>query len=142
MTGAPDLHRGEAGAGERGGAGPLPAGDLPGELADFAAAASVQHWLERSGDGDGARLADIAMLQRFCGSIGTNPDDLVAQCLRSTRSGDTAISAAGRRRTDQAITAFVAAEGATGRDAIVLGNKLRAFLIHNGIFMQGSAAID
>jgi hypothetical protein len=29
-----------------------------------------------------------------------------------------------------------------GRDAIVLGNTLRSFLIHNGIFLQGPAAID
>jgi hypothetical protein len=137
--GGPGPGIGEAGPGI-GEPGP---GELPEHLAAVAAAPSVQRWMHRSGDDvAGARLADLEMLQRFCASLGTDPDELIAQCLRSTKSGDTAISAAGRRKTDQAISAFVAAEGASGRDAIVLGNKLRGFLIHNGIFMQGSAAID
>ena len=124
--------------------GATTAAGLPDHLAAFAAASSVQRWLDRSGDGvaPAARVADLDMLQRFCASIDTDPDELIAQCLRSTKYGSTAISAAGRRKTDQAITEFVAAEGAAGRDAIVLANKLRSFLIHNGIFMQGAAAID
>ncbi len=109
-----------------------------------AASPAVRRWLDRSDSGRGsdARGGEVELLARFCTSLGTTPDELVAQCLRATKSGDTAISAAGRRRTDLAITAFVAAEGATGREAIVLGNTLRSFLIHNGIFLQGPAAID
>ena len=130
--------------GGTGDAGPDATVALPGHLSTFAAAPTVRRWLERSGDGaePSARVGDLEMLQRFCTSIDTDPDELIAQCLRSTKSGSTAISAVGRRKTDQAITDFVASEGATGRDAIVLANKLRAFLIHNGIFMQGAAAID
>lgn len=133
-----------SGGGEPEGGGSTAGAGLPDGVAGFAAAPSVRRWLERSGDGAAtpARVADLEMLQRFCASIDTDPDELVAQCLRSTKSGSTAISAVGRRKTDEAITAFVASEGATGRDGIVLANKLRSFLIHNGIFMQGSAAID
>ena len=145
--GAPEAGRsasiGPVGGGP-GDASPDAAADLADHLTAFAAAPSVRRWLERSGDGAGpsARVGDLEMLQRFCASIDAGPDELIAQCLRSTKSGSTAISAAGRRKTDQAITDFVASEGFTGRDAIVLANKLRSFLIHNGIFLQGAASID
>ncbi len=142
VAGAPGRVEPVGGRCGAGGAG-VTAG-LPEHLVAMAALASVRRWLERSGDGAGSSVsvADLEMLQRFCASIGADPDQLVARCLRSTTSGSTAISAAGRRRTDQAITDFVASEGSTGRDAIVLANTLRGFLIHNGIFMQGAAAID
>ena len=149
MSGAAHSDGDRAGAagtgnGEPGEAGSTAVSGLADAMAGFAAAPSVRRWLGRSGDAvaTAERTADLEMLQRFCASIQTDPDELVAQCLRSTKSGTTAISAAGRRKTDEAITAFVASEGATGRDSIVLANKLRGFLIHNGIFMQGSAAID
>jgi len=118
--------------------------DAGSDLAALAASPAVRRWLERDGNkvGGAAHEGELRLLARFCASLGTTPDELVAQCLRATKSGDTAISTAGRRRTDEAISAFAAAEGAEGREAIVLGNTLRGFLIHNGIFMQGSAAID
>ena len=123
--------------------------DAGSDLAALAASPAVRRWLERDGnkvggnkEGGAAHEGELRLLARFCASLGTTPDELVAQCLRATKSGDTAISTAGRRRTDEAISAFAAAEGAEGREAIVLGNTLRGFLIHNGIFMQGSAAID
>ena len=138
--------------------------DAGSDLASLAASPAVRRWLERDGnkvggnkvggnkvggnkvggnkEGGAAHEGELRLLARFCASLDTTPDELVAQCLRATKSGDTAISTAGRRRTDEAISAFAAAEGAEGREAIVLGNTLRGFLIHNGIFMQGSAAID
>ena len=123
--------------------------DAGSDLASLAASPAVRRWLERDGnkvggnkEGGAAHEGELRLLARFCASLDTTPDELVAQCLRATKSGDTAISTAGRRRTDEAISAFAAAEGAEGREAIVLGNTLRGFLIHNGLFMQGSAAID
>ncbi len=86
-------------------------------------------------------MSDLQLLSRFCAAERATPDELVARCLRSTTSGDTAISAAGRRAADQAIAAFAAAEGRSGREAVVVGNRLRSFLIHNGIFLQGPASI-
>ncbi len=125
-------------------AGPAPDGRVDADLDAVAASPAARRWLERDGDGrvGAAHDGELRLLARFCASLGTTPDELVAQCTRATKSGDTAISAAGRRRTDQAISAFVVAEGAVGRDAIVLGNTLRSFLIHNGIFLQGPAAIE
>ena len=123
---------------------PQPVGAAEGsDPADpFDGSPAVRRWLEQMGDRDPAEQAsDVSLLRRFCAAELTTPDELVARCLRSTKSGDTAISAAGRRATDQAITAFAATEGLSGREAIVLGNRLRSFLIHNGIFLQGPASI-
>lgn len=119
-------------------------GPLPGHLVALAASPAVRRWLEHAGEGGGPddRTADLELLHRFCSAVEAGPDELVARCLRATGSGDTAISAAGRRRTDRDITAFVTTQGATGREGIALANRLRAFLIHNGIFLQGAAAID
>ena len=73
----------------------------------------------------------------FCRYEDTSPDDLVAGCLRTTKHGDTAISAKGRNAIQTAIDEFIASTGRTGRDAVVAGNALRGFLIHNGVFIQG-----
>jgi len=37
------------------------------------------------------------------------------------------------------IDEFVEKSGFTGKEAVVNGNIIRSFLIHNGIFMQGRA---
>jgi len=137
MTGAPDV-------GHDATTPPQPAGAAEGSgRADpFDGSPAVRRWLDQAGDrGTAERMGDVTLLRRFCAAEQTTPDELVARCLRSTKSGDTAISAAGRRAADQAITAFAAAEGLSGREAIVLGNRLRSFLIHNGIFLQGPASI-
>ncbi len=125
------------------GAGGASDGPPPVDLGQFAGSPAVQRWLDQTGGGGdpAERGRALQLLQRFCSFRGTSPDDLVAQCLRATKSGDTAISAVGRRATDEAITAFVATEGLAGHEAIALGNRLRGFLIHNGIFLQGPASI-
>lgn len=130
--------------GERGLAEPEPAHEdlRAGAPGSFSASPAVQRWLAQTGGGTPAERAHaLEMLERFCAHEGASPDELVARCLRSTKSGGTAISAAGRRGIDQEIRAFVAAEGLVGHQAIVLGNQLRGFLIHNGIFLQGPASI-
>lgn len=72
----------------------------------------------------------------FCNFTGKTPAELVAACLRSTGEG-TAISTKGRRETQALIDTFVADRGLRGHGAIVIGNHVRGFLIHNGVFIQG-----
>lgn len=95
----------------------------------------VQRWLQKAGDQD--RLLED--LDDFCRYTDSTPEQLVASCLRHTDAG-TAISTKGRRRMDETIESYVAERGLTGRDAIVVGNRIRGFLVHNGVFIQGRAA--
>jgi hypothetical protein len=114
----------------------------PGE--EILAEESVRRWLAELGLDDPRRVAErdayASSLARFCAATGSRPDELVASCLRETGSGDLAISARGRRAMDARIDAYVEAEGLVGRDAIVAGNRLRSFLIHNGVYLQGRVA--
>jgi hypothetical protein len=112
----------------------------PDELRD---SALVQRWLDKAGYGgasvveQGRLLEDLA---GFCIYAEATPEQLVASCLRQTDAG-TAISTKGRRRMEETIEAYAAQRGLTGREAIVVGNRIRGFLVHNGVFIQGRAAI-
>ncbi|HEV7861290.1 MAG TPA: hypothetical protein VGR20_01275, partial [Acidimicrobiia bacterium] len=64
---------------------------------------------------------------------------MVSGLLRTTKDGDTAISSKRRTIMNAAIDEFVEKSGFTGRDAVVNGNIIRSFLVHNGIFIQGRA---
>jgi hypothetical protein len=102
--------------------------------------AAVARWFESAGyDNDPApeQQERLVLLAGFCRHMGQPPDEIVAGCLRTTKHGDTAISAKGRNAIQSAIDEFMAATGRTGREAVVAGNVLRGFLIHNGIFIQG-----
>ena len=106
----------------------------------LAASPAIARWFASAGyDKDPAeeQQARLVLLADFCRHLGKSPDDLVAGCLRTTKGGDTAISAKGRNAVQTAIDGYVASTGRTGRDAVVAGNTLRGFLIHNGIFIQG-----
>jgi hypothetical protein len=98
----------------------------------------VRRWL--AGAGYDNRPADRAVvldsLRGFCDFTGQRPAELVAACLRSTSEG-TAISTKGRREMQARIDSYVQARGLRGRDAIVVGNHVRGFLVHNGVFIQG-----
>lgn len=101
----------------------------------------VTRWLaslEHSSDSERARM--ISDLERFCAFIESDPHALVQRCMRTTKSGDTAISAKGRQQIDSTIDRFAEAEAGTGHTAVVLGNRIRSFLIYNGVFMQGRAS--
>ena len=116
--------------------------DLPAPDSNLLASSpAVRRWLEAIGAAPDEDSEPLRLLARFCASQETGPDELIARCLRSTAAGSTAISAPGRRSVDRAVTAFVAAEGLTGHDAVVAGNRIRGFLIHNGIFLQGRPSI-
>ena len=104
--------------------------------------AAARRWFASAGLGDDPpeeQQARLGLLDDFCAQAGTTPDEWVATCLRTTKAGDSAISTKGRQAADDAIEAFVAKQGWEGRDAVVKGNVLRSFLIHNGIFIQGRA---
>jgi len=124
---------------------PAAPGTLRGDTDKFAQSPAVTRWLvETAGPVTdlAGRASALESLQGFCAFVGAGPDELVAQCLRPTKSGGTAISTVGRRSVNESVEAFAAAQGLTGHDAIVLGNRLRGFLIHNGIFLQGPASIS
>lgn len=109
---------------------------------EVAAASTVRRWLASAGLQDAPaqdRDRRLALLADFCRHTGQSPDELVRGCLRTTKAGDTAISAKRRTAMNTTIDEFVAARGLDGRDAVVTGNTLRSFLVHNGIFIQGRA---
>jgi hypothetical protein len=81
----------------------------------------------------------LTLLSDFCREQGKTPEELVSSCLRTTKAGDTAISAKGRVAMNNAIAAFVEQRGLTGLEAVSTGNVIRGFLIHNGVFIQGPA---
>jgi hypothetical protein len=111
----------------------------PSELRE---SALVQRWFDKAGymdapAGDQERL--LADLADFCTYTDSTPEMIVTSCLRQTDAG-TAINTKGRRQMAATIEAYVAQRGLTGRDAIVVGNRIRGFLVHNGVFIQGRAA--
>lgn len=106
----------------------------------LASSPAIARWFESAGyDKDPAaeQQERLVLLADFCRHMGQPPDEIVAGCLRTTKHGDTAISAKGRNAIQAAIDQFMAATGRTDRDAVVAGNVLRGFLIHNGVFIQG-----
>jgi hypothetical protein len=104
----------------------------------------VERWLAEVGvAGEGHEDESLMWakgLQGFCQYTGNDPDALLESCFRKTKQGDMAISAKGRREIDAQIDEYEASLGLAGRDAIVAGNRIRSFLIHNGVFMQGRVA--
>ena len=109
---------------------------------EVAAAPSVVRWFDSArlnSDTEEEQQLRYGLLGDFCEHVGSSPDDLVAGLIRTTKAGDKAISAKRRAAMDASIDEFVEKSGFTGRDAIVNGNILRSFLVHNGIFIQGRA---
>ena len=105
-------------------------------------APSVQRWFDSArlhSDSDEEKELRYGLLAGFCEHYGQGPDELAAGLTRVTKSGESAISAKRRKAVDAAIDEFVEKSGFTGRDAVVNGNIIRSFLVHNGIFIQGRA---
>ncbi|HEV7535542.1 MAG TPA: hypothetical protein VGP90_07900 [Acidimicrobiia bacterium] len=106
------------------------------------AAPSVQRWFDSArlhNDPEEETQFRLQLLGDFCAQMGQTPDELAAGLRRTTKGGDEAISGKRRKAMDAAIDEFVEKSGWTGRDAVVNGNMLRSFLVHNGIFIQGRA---
>jgi hypothetical protein len=107
---------------------------------EVASTATVQRWFASArydDDPPEEREQRYALLAAFCEHTGQTPDELVKGLFRTTKAGDTAISAKRREAMNVAIEEFVKKQGLTGREATVTGNTLRGFLIHNGVFIQG-----
>jgi hypothetical protein len=109
---------------------------------EVAAAPSVQRWFDSArlhGDPEEEKQFRLRLLGDFCAHMAQSPDELAAGLRRTTKAGDEAISGKRRAAMDAAIDEFVEKSGFGGRDAVVNGNMLRSFLVHNGIFIQGRA---
>jgi len=112
------------------------------DVAAVASATTVRRWFTSArydGDPDEEKQARYQLLADFCSHIDQSPDELVESLIRTTKKGDLAISSKRRTVVDASINEFVEKAGYTGRDAVVNGNTLRSFLVHNGIFIQGRA---
>lgn len=110
--------------------------------ADLAQDPAVRRWFESARlDDDPAEIQahKLALLADFCDHTGQNPGELVSGLLRTTKDGHTAIAAKKRITMNNTIEEFVEKSGFTGKDAVVNGNIIRGFLVHNGIFIQGRA---
>lgn len=99
---------------------------------------TVQTW--RSGLSEQWReepdmTARTSALERFCDFAGRDPDALIAACTREVESGKR-IRIKARREFSEQIAAFQSAAGGDAREQLKLGNTVRSFFIHNGIFMQ------
>ena len=112
------------------------------DLTDLTEQPAVRRWFE-SGHLDELSQEEqthrLALLADFCNHTGQQPGELAAGLLRTTKDGDTAISAKRRTAMNATIDEFVEKSGFTGKDAVVNGNIIRSFLVHNGIFIQGRA---
>lgn len=112
------------------------------DAAAVAEAPSVQRWFTSArydNDPDEEKQARYELLAGFCSHVDQSPDELVQSLVRTTKKGDLAISSKRRAAVDASIDEFIEKAGYTGRDAVVNGNTLRSFLVHNGIFIQGRA---
>jgi hypothetical protein len=110
--------------------------------ADLAQDPAVRRWFESAKlDDDPAEVQThkLALLADFCDHTGQEPGELVSGLLRTTKDGHTAIAAKKRVAMNNTIEEFVEKSGFTGKDAVVNGNIIRGFLVHNGIFIQGRA---
>ncbi len=114
-------------------------------MGDIEQEPEVRRWFASAGyDAEGRgeeRHQLLAELEAFCAYTGKTPGELVRSCLRTTKTGQTAISTKGRTAIQDVIEAFAADQGLTGHAAVVAANHIRGFLIHNGIFMQGRPSL-
>jgi hypothetical protein len=109
---------------------------------EVAAEPSVARWFDSArlhSDTEDEKQLRYQLLGDFCEHVGQPPDELVAGLIRTTKAGEKAISGKRRAAMDAFIDEFVEKSGFTGRDAVVNGNIIRSFLVHNGIFIQGRA---
>ncbi len=79
--------------------------------------------------------ARMSALDRFCDIVGKDPDALIADSSRQVDGGKR-IRIKARRQFSELIAEFQAASGGSAREQLKLGNTIRSFFIHNGIFMQ------
>ncbi|HEY5625191.1 MAG TPA: hypothetical protein VIT93_01745 [Dehalococcoidia bacterium] len=99
---------------------------------------AVQTWrggLQEQWGEEPDMTARTGVLEGFCEFTGKDPDALIAECTREVESGKR-IRIKARREYSEKIAEFQAVSGGTAREQLKLGNTIRSFFIHNGIFMQ------
>jgi hypothetical protein len=74
-------------------------------------------------------------LEQFCLFANTDPDKMIADCTREVESGKR-IRIKARREYNEKIAEFQELADGMARQRGKLGNVVRSFFIHNGIFMQ------
>lgn len=105
---------------------------------------AVQKWLENLSERNDEEIdwqdARVELLKGFCEYVEMAPDDLVEYIwLKKRKDGLRSASAKRRQEISEKIEEYVEQSGQTGYDANTEANTLRSFLIHNGIFMAGTA---
>ena len=111
------------------------------DAVNVAATGEVQRWLEKTVTTEAERATRLLEIADFCNFTAKDPAELVEGCMLTTKDGLRKISIKGRRAMQESIEAFVADRGLSRHEAIVAGNRLRSFLIHNGVFIQGPDSI-
>src|SRR2546421_6797064 len=112
-------------------------------MSEIASSETVRRWFDSAGHGEEPpeeQHRRLILLAEFSAFAGKSPDELVAGCfLRKKATGDKFISGKARQAMNESIAEFSAKKGWEGRDAVVNGNVIRGFLIHNGVLIQGGA---
>jgi hypothetical protein len=110
---------------------------------DMQASPAMQKWLESLRKrGEEVNLDDdrVKLVEGFCEYVGKTPDEVVDYCwLRNRKDGLRSISSKRRRETSEQIEEYIKESGLTAYKATVAANTIRSFLIHNGVFMAGTA---
>ena len=110
---------------------------------DLLGANSVKQWISSArleSEEPDRRKHRMTLLADFLAHIGKGPDELVEYCfLRKKDTGERFCSVKRRGEVNDWIEEFVATHGWTGKEAVVNGNTLRSFMIHNGALIQGGA---
>ena len=104
-------------------------------IADFETVQTWRSGLTEQWGEEPDMTARVNALERFCDSVGKDPDALIAECTREVEAGKR-IRIKARRQFSEQIAEFQAASGGSAREQLKLGNTIRSFFIHNGIFMQ------
>jgi hypothetical protein len=108
-------------------------------IADYETARTWQSSLKEQWGDEPDMTARFDALERFCALTGRDPDAMIADCTRLVETGKR-IRIKARREYSEKIAEFQAASGGTPREQQKLGNTVRSFFIHNGIFMQSGLA--
>jgi hypothetical protein len=108
--------------------------------ADYAAVKTWRSGLKAQWGEEPADFSDrVALLERFCDLAGRDPDVMIEDCTREVDSGKR-IRIKARREYSEKIAEFQASSAGDARAQGRVGNVIRSFFIHNGIFMQAGLA--
>jgi hypothetical protein len=82
----------------------------------------------------------LGALERFCLYVDKEPDAIIAECF-VVKEGQKLISYKGRNSYYKKIAEFQDSLEEEPRDRVRLGNNVRSFFIHNGVFMQSGVQL-